>query len=56
MDDNVTHRSIRSSQERAIFGPDIVVEAEATIHRIQDNLKAIKLCQESYADKRCQPL
>jgi hypothetical protein len=56
MDDNATHRSIRSSQERAIFGPDIVVEAETTVHRIQDNLKAAKLCQESYIDKRCQPL
>jgi hypothetical protein len=38
--------------EKAIFGPDIVVEAEATVQRIQENLKAAKLRQESYANKR----
>jgi hypothetical protein len=42
--------------EKAIFGPDIVVEAEATVHHIQENLKAAKLHQESYANKRHQPL
>jgi hypothetical protein len=42
--------------EKAIFGPDIVVEAKATIRRIQENLKVIKLHQESYANKRRQPL
>jgi hypothetical protein len=42
--------------ERAIFGPDIVVEAEATIRRIQENLKVAELHQESYANKRCRPL
>jgi hypothetical protein len=42
--------------EKVIFGPDLVVEAEATIHRIKNNLKATKLRQESYANKRCQPL
>jgi hypothetical protein len=42
--------------EKAIFGPDIVVEAEATIHRIQENLKVAKLHQESYANKRHRPL
>jgi hypothetical protein len=42
--------------ERAVFGPDIVVEAEATIRRIQENLKVAKLRQESYANKRCRPL
>jgi hypothetical protein len=26
------------------------------VHRIQDNLKAAKACQESYANKKCQPL
>jgi hypothetical protein len=29
--------------EKAIFGPDIVVEAEATVRRIQENLKVAKL-------------
>jgi hypothetical protein len=28
--------------EKVIFGPDIVEEAEAIVHRIQDNLKAAK--------------
>jgi hypothetical protein len=42
--------------EKAIFGPDIVVKAEATVHRIQENLKTAKLRQESYANKRRRPL
>jgi hypothetical protein len=39
-----------------IFRPDIVEEAEAIVHRIQDNLKAVKSCQETYANKRRRPL
>jgi hypothetical protein len=39
-----------------IFKLDIVEEAEATVHRIQDNLKATKSHQETYANKRRQPL
>jgi hypothetical protein len=39
-----------------MFGPDVVVEAEATVRRIQENLKATKLCQESYGNKRHRPL
>jgi hypothetical protein len=39
-----------------IFGPDIIEEAEATIHHIQDNLKATKSHQETYANKWCGPL
>jgi hypothetical protein len=42
--------------EKVIFGPDIVDEAEATVHRIQDKLKAVKSCQESYESKRRRPL
>jgi hypothetical protein len=42
--------------EKAIFGPDIVVEAEETVRHTQENLKAAKLRQESYANKRRQPL
>jgi hypothetical protein len=41
---------------KAIFGPDIVDGAEATVCRIQENLKAAKSCQESYANKRRRPL
>jgi hypothetical protein len=42
--------------EKVIFGLDLIEEAEATIHRIQDNLKAIKSIQETYANKRRRPL
>jgi hypothetical protein len=42
--------------EKVIFGPDIVDEAEAMVHRIQDNLKAIKSRQESYVNKRRRTL
>jgi hypothetical protein len=42
--------------EKVIFGPDIVVEAEVTVRRIQENLKAAKPSQESYANKRRQSL
>jgi hypothetical protein len=42
--------------EKVIFGPDHVKEAEATIRRIQDNLRAAKSCQEIYANKRRRPL
>jgi hypothetical protein len=38
--------------EKVIFGPDIVDEAEVTVRHIQDNLRATKLHQESYANKR----
>jgi hypothetical protein len=39
-----------------IFGPDIVEEAETIVHRVQENLKAVKSRQETYANKRRQPL
>jgi hypothetical protein len=42
--------------EKVISYPDIIDEAEATVRRIEDNLKAIKSRQESYANKRNQPL
>jgi hypothetical protein len=38
--------------EKVIFGPDLVEEAETTVHCIQDNLKAAKSRQETYANKR----
>jgi hypothetical protein len=43
-------------EEKAIFGPDIVDEAKAMVRRIQENLKAAKSRQESYANKRRRPL
>jgi hypothetical protein len=44
------------SEEKVIFGPDLVKEAEAIICHIQDNLKAAKSRQETYANKRHRPL
>jgi hypothetical protein len=38
-----------------IFGPDIVEEGKATVCCIQENLKATKSHQETYANKRHQP-
>jgi hypothetical protein len=43
-------------REKVIFGPDLVEEAEATIRHIQDNLRAAKSRQETYANKRHRPL
>jgi hypothetical protein len=42
--------------EKVIFGPNLVEEAEVTVHHIQDNLKAAKSHQETYANKRRRPL
>jgi hypothetical protein len=39
-----------------IFGPNIVEEAESIVHHIQENLKAAKSRQETYANKRHRPL
>jgi hypothetical protein len=39
-----------------IFGPDLVEEAKMIVRRIQDNLRAVKSRQESYANKRRRPL
>jgi hypothetical protein len=37
--------------EKVIFGPVLVEEAEATVRRIQENMKAMKSHQETYANK-----
>jgi hypothetical protein len=39
-----------------IFKPDIVEVAETIVRRVQDNLKAAKSRQETYANKRHRPL
>jgi hypothetical protein len=39
-----------------IFRPDIVEEVEMIVHRVQENLKAAKSRQETYANKRRRPL
>jgi hypothetical protein len=40
------------SGEKVIFGPDLVEEAKATVSSIQENLRAARSRQESYANKR----
>jgi hypothetical protein len=57
MDDGIIHLlNWIEPGEKVIFGPYIVEEAEATIHHIQDNWKAAKSHQETYANKRQRPL
>jgi hypothetical protein len=42
--------------EKVIFGPDLVQEAKSIVHQVQENLKAAKSRQETYANKRRRPL
>jgi hypothetical protein len=42
--------------EKVIFRHNLIDEAEVIVCRIQDNLKAMKSCQESYANKRRRPM
>jgi hypothetical protein len=39
-----------------IFSPNLIEEAEATVRCIQDNLKAVKSREDTYANKRRWPL
>jgi hypothetical protein len=39
-----------------IFGPDIIEEVETIVHRVQENSKATKSRQETYANKIRRPL
>jgi hypothetical protein len=43
-------------REKMIFGPNFIEEAEMIINHIQDNLRATKSRQESYANKMRRPL
>jgi hypothetical protein len=43
-------------REKVIFEPDIIEEAKTTVRRVQENLKAVKSHQETYANKRRRPL
>jgi hypothetical protein len=36
--------------EKMVFDPNLITEAEATVSRIQDNLRATKSHQETYAN------
>jgi hypothetical protein len=51
-----TPLSWSETSERKIFGPDLVVEAEAKVKVIQANLKTAQSRQKSYADQRRKPL
>ncbi|WVZ97615.1 hypothetical protein U9M48_043134 [Paspalum notatum var. saurae] len=42
--------------ERAIFGPDLVIQAEEQVKLIHNNLKRAQSRQKSYSDKRRRPL
>jgi hypothetical protein len=42
--------------EKVIFGPDLIEEAKSIVCQVQENLKAVKSRQETYANKRCRPL
>jgi hypothetical protein len=51
-----TPLSWSESDERVIFGPDIVTETEEKVRQIQTNILAGQSHQKSYTDKRCCPL
>jgi hypothetical protein len=42
--------------EKMIFVPNLIEEAETMVNHIQENLRAEKSHQESYANKRHRPL
>jgi hypothetical protein len=43
-------------REKVIFGSDIIEGAKMIVHRVQENIKAVKSRQETYANKRRRPL
>jgi hypothetical protein len=51
-----TPMSWSEPDERVIFGPDIVTEAEEKVKQIQANILTDQSHQKSYADKRRRPL
>jgi ribosomal 50S subunit-recycling heat shock protein len=51
-----TPLSWSESDERVIFGPDIVIEVEEKVKQIQANILAAQSRQKSYTDKRRRPL
>jgi hypothetical protein len=51
-----TPLSWSESDERVIFDPNIVTEAEEKVRQIQTNILAAQSHQKSYTDKRCRPL
>jgi hypothetical protein len=51
-----TALSWSQTEERKIFGPNLVVEVEEKVKVIQEKLKAAQSRQKSYFDKRRKPL
>jgi hypothetical protein len=51
-----TPLSWSESDERVIFGPDIVTEAEVRVKQIQANIPAVQSHQKSYTDKWHSPM
>jgi hypothetical protein len=51
-----TPLSWSESDERVIFGPDLVTKAEEKVKQIQTNILTAQSRQKSYADKRHSPL
>jgi hypothetical protein len=51
-----TQLSWSESDERVIFGPDIMTEAEEKVKQIQVNILAAQSHQKSYDEKRRRPL
>ena len=43
-------------EERSLFSPDMIKEAEEQVAKVWDNLKAAQSRQKSYADTRRRPL
>jgi hypothetical protein len=51
-----TPLSWSESDERVIFGPNIITEVEEKVKQIQANILAAQFCQKSYTDKRRSPM
>jgi hypothetical protein len=51
-----TPLSWSESDERVIFGPDIVTEAEEKVRQIRANILTVQSRQKSYTNKRHRPL
>jgi hypothetical protein len=51
-----TPLSWSQSEERTIFSPDIVTEAEEKVKQIRPNILTAQSCQKTYTDKRLCPL
>ena len=43
-------------EERSLFGPDMIKEAEEHVAKVRESLKAAQSRQKSYADTRRRPL